>query len=304
MDINADTLDALYQNLNASFEKGVTETRTIADPLYETVASTSDSNAYSWMGHIPGFREWFKYQSRVIRNVQSYSYIVPNREFEDTISVHANDIADNNLNQFAPIAKNMGALGKLVPDELVFELLSNGFTSTKTYDEKAWFADDHVIGLSTIDNKRTATLSEASLKEAIDALSGFKVKPDKLSTSRPLNPIADKLLLVVPSNLRMTAIGLVEKEFASGGENNILYKMADVLSTSYLTSSTAWFLLNVGAPIKPIYMQDREALQFKQFAPTDSVETFMKKEFLYGGNCRKVALPTFPYLAIGSLGTG
>ena len=35
MDINADTLDALYQNLNASFEKGVTETRTIADPLYD-----------------------------------------------------------------------------------------------------------------------------------------------------------------------------------------------------------------------------------------------------------------------------
>lgn len=304
MDITADTLDALYQNLNASFEKGINDARTIAEPLYEVVASTSDANAYSWMGHIPGFREWFKYQSRVIRNVKTYNYIVPNREFEDTISVHANDIADNNLNQFAPIAKNMGALGKLVPDELTFELLNNGFTTTKTYDDKTWFADDHTIGLSTIDNKRTAVLSETSLSEAIEALTGFTVKPDKLSKSRPLNPIADKLLLVVPPALKMTALGLVGKEYQTGGENNILYKMADVLSTSYLSSSTAWFLLNVGAPIKPIYMQDRESLTFKQFSPSDSTETFMKKEFLYGANCRKTALPTFPYLAIGSLGTG
>lgn len=304
MDINTNVIDAIYQNLRKDFEKGISEGKTIADPLYSTVPSTSNANVYSWLGHIPGYKEWFAGQPRVMRNVETFGYTVANRKFENTITIPVDHVNDNQLNQYAPVARNIGALGKLVPDELVFDLFNNGFTTTLAYDGLPWFSDSHLIGLSTVDNKRTAVLSDTALEEAIRSLMSFKVKPDKLSTARPLNPVASKLILLVPPALNTTAEKLVTLQKNAYGADNYLYKKAEVLCSSWLTSETAWFLVNVSAPITPVYLQNRENLIFRNLTPKDSDLAFNYDTLIFGAKCRMAALPTYPHLCISSTGAG
>jgi phage major head subunit gpT-like protein len=301
MDINTTTIDAIYQNLRKDFEDGINEAKPIADPLFKVVPSTSNANAYSWLAHIPGFREWFKGESRVLRNVETLDYTVANRKFEDSIVISEDEVKDNQLSQFSTISSEMGTVGRLVWDEIVFSLFNNGFTTTLTYDSKTWFANDHTVGIGTIDNLATAALSETSLKAAITAMMNYKVQPDKLSTARPLNPSQD-LILLVPPALNFTAKALVENEKDAGGADNELYKAAKIMVSSWLTSSTAWFLLNVAGGQKPVYLQDRESLKLINKNPMTSDYSLMTDNLLFTGKMRCAALPTHPWLAYGSTG--
>ena len=301
MDINATTLDAIYQNLNKAFEEGQQSVTPIAEPLYKVVPSTSRSEAYSWLSQIPTFREWFQGQSRVLRNVESLDFEVSNREFELTISIPVNDIKDNKLGQYDAMGSKIGAQGKLVYDEIVFDLFNKGFTTALTYDGKPWFSDSHAIGLSTIDNKGTAALAEASLDAAITQMMSYTVQADKLSTPVPLNP-SSELILVVPPALYMQAKKLVEVPTVAGGGDNYLYGSAKVLVSSYLTSSTAWFLVNVANGERPVFLQEREPLTLLDKTASNSDYVYLNNAALYGGSLRCAALPTFPYLSYGSTG--
>ena len=303
MDIQASQAALIYQNLRKEFQAGITEARTVADPLYQTVPSTSDSNVYGWLGHIPGFKEMFKGQTRVHRNVESQSYTVANRKFEDTIEIDLDTVDDNQLGSYAGLAKSFGAVGMSKKDEVVFELMNNGFTTALAYDGLSWFNDAHKVGLSTVDNDLgSISLTEANLEAAMVKLRGFTVQPDKLSKARPLEPLADKLLLVVNPALWATASKMVSLRTVSTGGENFLYKAAEVLSTSYVTSTTAWFLLNVGAPMKPVIFQNRKDLQFRMLTPDNSDGAFDRDVYIYGAKMRCAALPSLPWLACGSRG--
>lgn len=303
MDIKATTAALIYQNLKKEFDAGITEAQTIADPLYATVPSTSDSNVYGWLGHIPGFKEWFSGQPRVQRNVESQDYTVKNRKFEDTICIDKDKVDDNQLGSYAGISKSMGAAGKLVKDEVVFALFNGGFSTTLCYDGLPWFDNAHKVGLSTVDNNLGAiALTDANLEAAITQLRSFVVKPDKLSAARPLNPVAKKLMLVVPPQLEMTARKLVALPTVAGGGDNVLYQAATVLSASWITDTNSWYVLNVDAPIKPVFVQMRQELEFRMLTPDDSDEAFMRDTLIYGAKMRCAALPTLPWLAVGSSG--
>lgn len=301
MDITTQTIGDIYTNMNKSFQDGVEEAMPIADPLFKIVPSTSRTEAYSWLSNIPGFKEWFRGQSRVLRNVESVEFEVSNRKFEGTIVIPEDDVKDNALAQYSTIAGDLGKAGRLVWDEIVFELFNNGFTTTLAYDSLSWFNDSHTIGIGTIDNKGTAALAEASLEDAIEAMMAYKVQPDKLSTARPLNPSAD-LILLVPPALYMTAKKLVENEKNASGADNHLYQAAKVMVSSWLTSTTAWFLCNVAGGNRPVYLQNREKLTLINRNPSNSDYALMTDNLLFSSKMRCAALPSLPYLAWGSTG--
>lgn len=301
MELTTQTVSDLYTNLNKAFMDGVEEAGPISDPLFKVVPSTSRAEAYSWLSNIPGFREMFRGQSRVLRNVVSIDFSVANRDFEDTIVVPVNDVKDNSLSQYSTIASDLGKAGRLVWDEIVFELFNGGFTTTLAYDGLTWFNDSHAIGIGTIDNKGTAALAEASLEDAIEAMMGYKVQPDKLSKARPLNP-ASKLTLLVPPALYMAAKKLVTNEFNAAGANNHLYNAAEVMVSSWLTSTTAWFLLNTASGSRPVYLQNREKLSLINKNPSNSDYALMTDNLVYASKIRCAALPSFVHLAYGSTG--
>lgn len=72
----------------------------------------------------------------------AYSYTIKNKDFELTVKIPANDIADDQLGIYNPIVSEMGLAAKTHPDELIFNLLGNGFTNNG-YDEVPFFSDNH-----------------------------------------------------------------------------------------------------------------------------------------------------------------
>jgi phage major head subunit gpT-like protein len=136
------TLNAMRVGFNKVFEQG----KARAKPQYMQVAtvvpSTTKSNTYGWLGQWPGFREWVG--DRVINSMKEHAYSIQNKDFESSVGVDRNDIADDNLGVYNPMFDEMGYASEVFPDELVFPLLKAGFT-TLCYDGQYFLDTDHPV---------------------------------------------------------------------------------------------------------------------------------------------------------------
>jgi phage major head subunit gpT-like protein len=112
------------------------------------------------------------------------------------------------------------------------------------------------------------------------------------------------LMLVCGPDLLGTAEDIIlTKEISA--TTNTLYKAADILSTPLITSSTAWFLINVGSSLKPFFVQEREKVSFTNKTPGNGGDSnFLYDMYTYSGQCRLAVLPTLPWLSYGSTGAG
>ena len=299
------TYKIITAGLRAEFQKGIEETVLVSAPLYQKVPSTGAENVYSWLEHLPGMREWFKGQSRTFRNYSLRDFSVKNRKFEDSLPIQLDDIDDNQLGQLAPAMRGMTDAAKMIVDELIFGSLNYGFTNTTDpgtgtsalcYDGLSWFNTAHQVGLSTVSNYVTAKLTSTSYAAAYTAIKNFSVQPDKLSHARPLNPGGKYLLVVNPLN-EMVARQILVNERNQYGATNELRGTADILSTSWVTNSNAWYLLNVGGPVKPAFLQERQPLTMVEKTPANSDLAFLYDQVIYGVKWRGAALTSFPCLA-------
>lgn len=118
--------------------------------LYKQIAYVSPSGAkteeFGWLAQIPRVREWIG--DRHIGNLARYAMQVTNRKFESTVHLLRDEIDDDSF-----VSKiNMGtALGEEVErhkNELVFNLLSSGFT-TLGYDGQTFFNANHPVVSAT-----------------------------------------------------------------------------------------------------------------------------------------------------------
>ena len=295
--------------LRAEFQKGIEETSLVSTPLFQKVASNGYENVYSWLEHVPGMKKWVKGDVRTVRNYGLRDYSIANVKYEDTIDVDIDDIEDNQLGQLGPMMRQQVDAAKLLVDELVFGQLNNGFVadsysdgSALTYDGNPWFSASHPVGVSTIDNLLTDKLSSTSFATAYQQMKAFTVQPDKLSRPRPLNPGGQYLLVVHPFN-EVAAREILVAERNDAGASNVLMGTTDILSTSWVDNPNSWYLLNMGASIKPIFLQERDTLTMLEKTPANSDASFYYDKITYGLKWRGAALPTFPWLAIGSTGT-
>jgi phage major head subunit gpT-like protein len=71
-----------------------------------------------------------------------FGYSILNRTFESTITVKRADIEDDTVGVLGPLFKELGLSAKQHPDELIFGLLKQGFTSP-CYDGQNFFDSEH-----------------------------------------------------------------------------------------------------------------------------------------------------------------
>ena len=76
--------------------------------------------------------------------MKTHGYQIVNEDFEATVAVDRNDIADDELGIYAPLFAEMGRSAGVHPDELCFGLLGAGFT-TPCYDAQYFFDTDHPV---------------------------------------------------------------------------------------------------------------------------------------------------------------
>lgn len=294
MIVNGAALKSIYTSFKTIFNRAIQATK----PLYQQVATVVPSSAreeeYKWLGKIPKMREWIG--ERVVTALAAFGYSIKNKDWEVTIGVDRNDIEDDTLGVYSPMVEMMGASTAQHPDELVFELLGNGFTGL-CYDGQYFFDADHQDGDGPIQSNRSnKILAAAAYGDARAAMMSL--------TDEHGNPLSIMPgLLVVPPQLEAAGRAILESERDANGATNIWRGSAQLLVVPWLAKwPTHWFLLDASKPIKPLIFQQRKPVQFVAMDNAEDEGVFMKKEFRYGADSRDNAGYGLWQLAYGSTG--
>lgn len=299
MIINKANLEAVFINLKTTFNKAFDAAPSIWEKTTMLVPSGSSQNNYNWLSRFPKMRKWVG--EKFIKALEAYKYSIVNDDFEATVSVKRNDIEDDTLGIYAPMAQEAGFSAKQLPDEIDADLKNNAFTNL-CYDGQYFYDTDHPVAGASVSNKGTAALSNANLAAASAsygaarlAIMGFKDEE-----GRPLSLTPDTL--EVHPALEAVAKLLVEEDKLGDNSPNPYRGTATVLVNPRLTSSTAWLLHVTSRPVKPFIYQERKKPVFVQQTDMASDDVFMRGEYKFGAEARAAGGYGFWQLSYGSTG--
>lgn len=186
MIINDAALDAMFRGFKTLYTTAFLKAPSQAAKIAMTVTSGARDETYGWLGQFPRMREWIG-DERVIQQLRAHAFTITNRKFESTVSVDRDDISDDRLGVFGPMLQTMGYEAAMHPDELVFGLLSSGFTEL-CYDGQPFFDPEHPVrdddGPLTIDGLNYRLVSNMDDGGASPGPAWYL-----LDTSRPIKPI-------------------------------------------------------------------------------------------------------------------
>jgi phage major head subunit gpT-like protein len=275
-----------------------------AVPQYEKVAmvvpSTGKKNGYAWLGAWPKMREWIG--DREFHKLEAFNYEIDNKKWESSISIPEEDIEDDIWQVYEPLAKALGVVAKMHPDDLVFDLIGNAFT-LKGYDGKSFFATDHKSGT----NKGTAALSFAAGGSYAAAKAALGRVKD--SQGKPLFSGGERDILIVPPELEEAGRTGLNADFISvssgSTQNNPWKNSADLIVCPRMVSATAWIIARPFAGLMPFIYQPRRLVRFvTKNDPQQSDYTFLTGKYAFGADCRDNAGYGLHQLAYGSTGAG
>lgn len=299
--VNKANLTAVFINLKTTFNKAFDAAPSIWDRTAMMVPSGSSQNDYAWLDRFPKMREWIG--DKVIKALKAHQYTITNKNWEATVSVLRDDIEDDNLGIYGPMAQDAGFSAKQWPDELVSDLKNDAF-SGECYDGQYFYDDDHEMAGSSVSNLGTAALSAATTAGAAASYGAARTAIMQFTDddSRPLGLIPN--LLEVPPALEATGRLLCYGDKLTDESPNPYKGTAELLVNPWLTSTTAWFLHVTNRPLKPFIFQQRKAPVFVEQTNMDSDDVFMRGEYKYGVESRGNAGYGLWQMSYGSTGAG
>jgi phage major head subunit gpT-like protein len=296
--INKASLEGLFISLKATFNKAFTTTTSTWQKIAMKVPSTTGQEDYAWLANFPRMRKWIG--DKMVKALEGFKYSIVNDDWEATVEVDRNHIEDDVLGIYAPQAQMAGWSAAQLPDEIVYDLVNNGFTN-KCFDGKAFFATDHKVGKASVSNKGTVALSAATLALAMASYGVARTAMKKFADEegRGLN-ITPNVLLVPPALGDTARLLMTADKF--GDDTNPYKGSAEVVEDGRLTSDTAWFLLDISKPVKPFIYQERKAPVFVSQTNPEADDVFTRKKFKFGAEARAAGGYGFWQLAYGSTG--
>jgi phage major head subunit gpT-like protein len=289
-----------------AWQKAIQDYPEVGKDLYEEMPSGTASLVQVWTSYTSGMKLLKKGDAKVSANLERFTHSIENAHYYNMLNINKDDLDDEMYGGYEIGIKNMAIGAKSLKGKKIFGLFNNAFASTLSYDGAAWCSASHTLGQSTINNIRTGALSTANFDEAYEALLGFTMFPDD-ATEDPvvLNDLNRVALVVSPSNL-MTAREIVVAKTIGDGVDNIRSGLGvDIIVNPYASTSDQkkyWFLVNVGAGIKPTMWQRRMEPTLTTTAKIEDTESIKTNGITYCVDMRGAALPTFPHLLIGSTG--
>jgi phage major head subunit gpT-like protein len=149
MIINQSSLQAIYKGFRTIFNEAFSGVESLYKRVAMVVPSSVREETYAWLGAFPKMREWIG--DRHVKSLGLHSYSIKNKDWEATIEVDRNDVEDDSIGAYRPVVAELGRSAAVHPDELVFQLLAAGFTTT-CFDGQYFFDTDHPVGESTVSN--------------------------------------------------------------------------------------------------------------------------------------------------------
>ena len=297
--INKANLEAVFINLKTIFNKAFDSAPSVWQQTTMLVPSGSSQNNYNWLSRFPKMRRWIG--EKFIKQFEAFKYAIVNEDWEATVAVDRNDIEDDTLGIYAPMAQEAGFSAKQLPDEIDAELKNGAFTAL-CYDGQYFYDTDHPVAGASVSNKSTVALSAATLAAATASYGAARlaIMSYKDEEGRPLNLIGDTL--EVPPALETVGKMLLEMDKLADDTPNPFKGTAKLLVNPRLTSTTAWFLHVTSRPVKPFIYQERKAPVFVQQTDPQADDVFMRKEYKFGAEARAAGGYAFWQLSYGSTG--
>lgn len=298
--VNKSSIQAAFVALKTLFNNAFAAAPSTWDKIAMKVPSSTGSNLYAWLSAFPKMRRWVG--EKHVKNLQAYSYSVVNEDWEATVAVNRNHIEDDQLGIYQPQAQMAGFSAKQLPDEIVYELVNNGFVAL-CYDGQYFFDVDHPVAGGSVSNLGTKALSASTLAAAQASYGAARtaMRRFKDEDGRPIN--VSPTVLLVPPALEDTARALLTVDRLEDGKPNPYKGTAELVVESRLTSDTAWFLLDTSKPVRPFIYQERKAPVFVQQTDPEADDVFSRKEYKFGAEARAAGGYGFWQMAYGSTGT-
>ena len=279
------------------FEELAAKEDEIVSKLAARVSTSNTSETYGWLEKLSGMKE-FVGEAR-IGNVGANSYTIQNKEWEDTVSVSARDIANDSLGKYKKLFQAMATGARLHDGEVIADFLCNGF-SRACYDGANFFSDVHKYqnGL-TYSNVLTKKLSVENFRNARSVLRTMR-KP----SGKSMGLGKDIVLLVGAANESLAREILTAERTANGSTNidkgtarPVVWSEIDVINPN------AWFVCDLGQVIQPFIIQQEQPVEFRHCDDPNDSYVIQNNEFLY--QAYKVAGYgyAFPQLMVGSDGS-
>lgn len=143
MIVSQPNLEALRTGFNTAFKSGLKAAASKYALLATTVSSSTKVETYGFLGDFPKFRKWVG--EKRIRSMKEQAYQLVNDSFENTVGIHKNQIKDDNLGLYGPMAEGWGKTAGKLADQLVFDALKNGHQRL-CYDGQNFFDAEHPVG--------------------------------------------------------------------------------------------------------------------------------------------------------------
>lgn len=142
MIITGTSLKTLGVSFNGLYSGGLGQVEGQRDAICSTVPSSTKTNEYSWLGTLPGMREWLG--DRQVLQLRGHGYSIDNKDFEHTIEVKRTDIEDDNIGQYSMMFTAQGKACAAHPEQLVWGALAAGHQNL-CYDGQFFFDTDHPV---------------------------------------------------------------------------------------------------------------------------------------------------------------
>jgi len=245
------------------------------------VDSDGAGETYNWMAELPAVREFL--DERAVQRLRAEAFTLANRDWEDTVIVHKNELRDDKLGVVRPRIQGLAEAMVRHRDSLFWGTIVAG-TGVAGYDGANFFSAAHPRdgALANQSNTGASALTQANFNTAIAQVMALTDR-----VGEPLDLVPTHLISGLA--YRDEALEICKASFisdsAGGGDSttksNINEGFVEPVISSRLTGNR-WGLLCLDRSVKPFVFQIREEPEFE--AMDTGERAFMRKEFLYGAS--------------------
>lgn len=296
---------AIYTNLDLSFQNAWQAGESWADKVSMKVPSNTRSTRHAWLTNVGKFKEYLG--EKQVERLSTRAYVLTNKKYELTIEIPEEDLEDDQLGMWGKTAEMMGRQAAKWPDDMLLNVIQNGKTLT-CFDGQPFFNGSHPVnadktGLGTYANLITAT----PLTPTNFGIVWQKMQQFKSDDGRPL-PVVPFLTVVDPSNavqirqiLNNTLVG-VNTTGSPGGVaavGNVMQGITDSLVIPELGNEAGvWYMLATLGGVKPFLRQIRKEPVTTPMTSATAGNVFWHDKLVWGAKARGNAGYTFPFLAV------
>jgi phage major head subunit gpT-like protein len=282
--------------INVNFKKIFNDYETPRELQYTKIAtivkSKSKSEVYKWFVKLGKMRKWLG--DKFINRLSAKGHIIENENYEETFALHKDEVEDSNLTGFPMVIQQMKQDVQELPDDLVFDGLSAGFTTLVGFDGKTLYAADHDLDGSTINNISNLPLTEENYETLADRMESFENGDGE---SLNLSPTT----VVVGKKGKRNAQKIFGTEFDENGNKNPNYEAVEIVVSPKIKNADEWHLQDNSRVVRAIVLQERKKEEFLQ--TSEDAETFvLNGERIYSVEARYGIGVGLYFTSIGSTG--